>query len=371
MAAGGDGAGGAAVAAGPAGEPTPPGVLRTMAAAFGDGLIGETGYEIAAAKCCSAAEKAEARQRGSSLLYGELLPDGVTKAMNRQRLGGALPSRPPAAAAGGAVVLELGSGSGKVAMQVFLQCPEVSHVLGVELVQSRYAIGAAALRHLCSLKPEAYRGVQPTAVPGGVDAAKAACLEETRAGRRLEFQCADFFSLGLDLASKSDVIFFAVHIPCKLFPQLCEMLAKAKEGCRLFTYHALDSIWWVDQPCPFRQCEANVQESDTFSTSWSPQGYRFYVYVCDRGQKVPEIAGGLRNETFSEWQPIWDEACQAYYFHNHETEESQWEAPHQAGCWRAEWSPEYSAYFFWHELSGHAQWEPPKCLADLGWTTSA
>lgn len=353
-----------------AGAPTPPAVLHTLSAAFGGDLIGETGYEIAAATCTSAAEKAEAKRRGSSLLYGELLPDGVTKALTRSRLGGALPQVPARAELGGAVVLELGSGSGKVAMQVFLQCPEVAHVLGVELVPSRYDIGAAALRRLVSLRPGAYREVGPSAVPKATPSGEAACLEEISAGRKLEFCCADFFSLGLDLAARSDIIFFAVHIPCKLFPQLCETLATAKEGCRLFTYHALDTIWWSDLPCPFRQCEDNVQESDTFSTSWSPQGYRFYVYVCDRRQEVPQIQGGIRNETFSEWQPMWDEASQGYYFHNNETEESQWEVPTRAGCWRVEWSAEHNASFYWHEPTSHAQWEVPKCLEDLGWGTS-
>lgn len=187
----------------------------------------------------------------------------------------------------------------------------------------------------------------------------------------MELRCADFFSLGLDLTFRSDIIFFAVHIPCKLFPQLCSTLSKAKEGCRLFTYHALDTIWWSNEPCPFRQVEENIPEGDTFSTSWSPQGFRFYVYVCDRSQTTPEIQAGVRNETYSEWKPMWDEASQATYFHNEETEESQWEVPRQAGCWRVEWSPEYNANFYWHEMSGHSQWEVPKCLADLGWTTSA
>lgn len=338
------------------GEPTPPEVLSALALAYGTDGVGETGYDIAAARCCSDAEKAEARRTGSSLLYGELLPDGVSKALSSNELGQALD-----VAVGGSRVLELGMGSGKVAMQVFLQRPDVQQVVGVEIVQSRYVIGEAALRRLVGQRPEAYRGVSnnPTS----------ASIEDT-GGRRLEFHCADFFSLGLELCSSSDVIFFAVHIPCKLFPQLCQRFSTAKEGCRLFTYHALDTIWWTDEPCPFRQIEENKQETDTFSTSWSPQGYKFYVYVCDRSHKVPEIQAGLRNETFSEWQVMWDEAAQGSYFHNQETEASQWEVPSQAGCWHAVWSAEWSAYFFWHEPTGHSQWEVPRCLADLGWTSS-
>jgi len=346
-----------AAATGPGpGAPTPPGVLAALEQAFGTDKVGETGYEIAAATCTSEAEKQEAKERGSSLLYGELLPAGVSKAMLPDRLGGAL-------ACGGKLLLELGMGSGKVALQIFLQCRSVGHVLGIELVPSRFAIAEAALLRLAEARPRAFRRLQHE--PGRLLA-----VEELPGGRKLEFQCADFFSLGLDLTERSDVIFFAVNVPCKLFPQLCERLLRAKEGCRLFTYHSLETIWWINEPCPFLQCEANVPEADTFSTSWSPQGYRFFVYVCDRS-RPPQITAGARNETFSEWQSIWDEQSQSYYFHNQETEDSQWEVPQSAGCWRAEWSQEHAAYFFWHLPSGHTQWEVPKCMADLGWGSVA
>lgn len=134
------------------------------------------------------------------------------------------------------------------------------------------------------------------------------------------------------------------------------------------SYHALDTIWWVDEPCPFQQCEANVPETDTFSTSWSPQGYRFYVYVCNRSLP-PQIIAQPRNETYSEWQAVWDESSKAYYFLNSENEASQWEVPHQAGMWQAVWAEEHKAYYFWHPPTSHAQWEVPKCLGDLGWST--
>merc|ERR1712176_1296158 len=97
-------------------------------------------------------------------------------------------------------------------------------------------------------------------------------------------------------------------------------------------------------------------------------GYRVYVYVCDRS-RAPQITVNARNETFSEWQVVWDEASQAYYYHNQESESSQWEVPHQVGCWQAHWSKEHASYYFWHAPTNYAQWEVPKCMADLGWGT--
>jgi SAM-dependent methyltransferase len=288
------------------------------------------------------------------LLYGELLPDGVSKVLLPSHLGGALSN------ANGALVLELGSGSGKVALQTFLQCPNVRRVFGVELVSSRHAIAENAMQRLAAALPNRFR-------ISSHKAGESICLEEAVSGRRIEFHCADFFSKGLDeTCEQCDAIYFAVHIPCRLFAQLCQRLACVKEGCRLFSYHALDTIWWIDHACPFQQCDANVPETDTFSTSWSPQGFRFYVYACDR-KRPPQIVSQPRNETYSEWQAMWDEKSQSYYFHNQENETSQWEVPHQAGMWQAVWAEEHQAYYFWHAPTGHAQWEVPKCMGDLGW----
>lgn len=238
--------------------------------------------------------------------------------------------------------------------------PCIAQIYQVELVPSRYAIAEAAIQRL--VKSDAGLGLRT----GSLKPGEQISLEEAKSSRRAEFHCADFFAKGLDSCGRSDVIFFAVHIPCSLFPKLCKLLAKAKEGCRLFTYHSLDSIWWTDEVCPFRQVEVNVPETDTFSTSWSPQGYRFYVYVCDRSVPEPEIKSG-RNETFSEWQAIWDQASKSYYYHNQETEASQWEVPKQAGCWQANWSEENQSWFYFHIPTKYSQWEAPKCLAELGW----
>lgn len=335
--------------------PTPPEVIEALRLAFGREKVGETGYEIDAAKCTSEQEKAAARIRGSSLLYGEMLPDGVSKILSRDRLGAALQGPD-------AFVLELGMGSGKVAMQMFLQCPAVKTVLGVELVNSRYAIGEAALHRLAESLPDYFRVCAYTE-------GELACLED-RGGRKLQFQCADFFSLGLDLVQQSDAIVFAVNIPCKLFPDLCRRFAQAKEGCRLYTYHPLNDIWWVDDSCPFHQCEANILEADTFSTSWSPQGYRFYCYVCDRSRPAT-VGTDPRNETYSQWSAVWDQQSSAHYYHNQESEVSQWEIPREVGGWQVGWSEDHSAYYFWHGPTNHAQWEAPKCMADLGWSTNA
>lgn len=68
-----------------------------------------------------------------SLLYGELLPRGVNKAMGPTHLD----------AAKARTVFDLGMGTGKVAMQVFLQFPNLTRVYGIELSQARFTLGEA------------------------------------------------------------------------------------------------------------------------------------------------------------------------------------------------------------------------------------
>eukprot|EP00913_Durusdinium_trenchii_P000404 g371.t1 len=278
--------------------PTPDQVLLRLVKAFGAEKVGETGYDLAATRCLSDAEKNEARRRGSSLLYGEMLPDGVSKALHVSRLGEALRE--------GSMVLELGMGSGTVAMQIFLQSASVRKVVGVEIVRSRYMIAEAALQRLANEEPHSFRITEHIS-------GQRITLEEATTGRSLQCHCADFFSMGLDLVQNCDVIFFAVNIPWKLFQQLCQRLTEVKEGlrsmsvlftfligseegCRLFTYHRLDTVWWTEDPCPFHQVEVNIPETDTFSTSWSPHGFRFYVYVCDR-KRESSIKADVLNET--------------------------------------------------------------------------
>jgi hypothetical protein len=77
--------------------------------------------------CGCVVSQALAKDVKSSLLYGELLPRGINKAMVQERLCGA----------DAKVVYELGMGIGKVAMQVFLQFPNLSRVYGVELSAAR------------------------------------------------------------------------------------------------------------------------------------------------------------------------------------------------------------------------------------------
>ena len=64
-----------------------------------------------------------AKNARSSLLYGELLPRGVNRSLGPQALN----------AIDAEVLFDLGMGTGKVAIQAFLQYSNLSRVHGVEI----------------------------------------------------------------------------------------------------------------------------------------------------------------------------------------------------------------------------------------------
>ena len=99
--------------------------------------------------CLTATDRQLEVTTHSSLLFGEVLFSGVTKLMDAVHLdgrGGGL--RGGGRGGGGLVVVDLGSGVGKLCMQVFLQYEGVERVEGVELAYSRYGLGRQAMLEL-------------------------------------------------------------------------------------------------------------------------------------------------------------------------------------------------------------------------------
>jgi len=88
--------------------------------------------------------------KGCALLYGELLPRGVNKALSLSRLNAFESSS----------LFELGMGTGKVALQAFLQFPSLTFVHGVELNSGRFTIAEMAVDKLVKMYPSRYAVVQ-------------------------------------------------------------------------------------------------------------------------------------------------------------------------------------------------------------------
>ena len=100
------------------------------------------------------------KQQKGSLLYGELLPRGVNKALDSVHLNGRKAK----------VLYDLGMGTGKVAIQAFLQFRNLRYVYGVELSHGRYLMAEAAAIRLAMMQPHTF---ELRSVPG-----KSVCLIE-------------------------------------------------------------------------------------------------------------------------------------------------------------------------------------------------
>ena len=148
----------------------------------------------------------------NNLLYGEVLPVGVDKAMNESHLD-----------ANRCVnFLELGSGLGKLAMQVYLQFPTIKSVVGVELSSGRSRRSFQSLLALRKLFP--CRFVTPLASPSTTVELEefpptanhydeksefkriASSRIVTPKGRRIQFRQQDFLSIDTDEIHSADII---------------------------------------------------------------------------------------------------------------------------------------------------------------------
>lgn len=103
----------------------------------------EIGLDIRGHRIVSETDTHQAKSAGCSLLFGEVLPSGVTKALDAQHLN----------AAAATSFYDLGMGLGKLAMQAFLAFPSLQKVVGVELARPRAQEAVAALQKLAGLAP--------------------------------------------------------------------------------------------------------------------------------------------------------------------------------------------------------------------------
>ena len=96
------------------------------------GSIQETGHKTKGHVCVTEVDKASSKQPGArgSLLYGELLPGGANKAFGIAHL----------CCEDARVLFDLGMGTGKVAIQAFLQYRNLEYVYVWSLARDDFAL---------------------------------------------------------------------------------------------------------------------------------------------------------------------------------------------------------------------------------------
>lgn len=261
---------------------TPESVLELLRDAYDDQTIGrEPDSCNRNTKGHQVTTEEEKNTLGKDLLYGEMLPDGLSKAISDKRLN----------VDEAKLVLELGMGTGKLAMQIFAQVPTVERIVGIELAPSRYQIGAEALRRMVELPLTNYKMIEDTEL--------ACIVQETDTGRTLEFRCGDMFAIHEDIAN-ADAIIMEVAFCDALIMPTCKLMTELKDGCRIIIFYRLEEIWMEERDCPCHPIVDTSSVFDWYATSWSPNyGHPFFAYVCDRSRPVritPESAKKQRSD---------------------------------------------------------------------------
>lgn len=227
-------------------------------------LVGdEVGFFMAGNRQLSARDIAAFASSGSDMQYGEVLPAGM------ERIAAALDVSRCAR------LCELGSGTGKQALYVFLRHAGLVDVLAVELSRDRCDACRRAWRRLAATRP-------------GFDFDESrwdaeATFTLRHGGRKLRCHAGDL----LDDRWRGDVAAAGVLVLQTCFPPsihaaLCErVLLNAADGCRVVCYHPMEFLWRAAAPCPYSPLPCTTR-GDTYPTSWSTEkGYAFSLYVRD------------------------------------------------------------------------------------------
>lgn len=196
------------------------------------------------------------------MLYGEVLTTGVVSMMDRHHL----------CASHSRTVYDLGMGTGKLALQTWLQFPNLEHVVGIELAFSRYLIGERSLIALVQNFPHIFALV--TFKHG-----EHICLRfRSEAPRYIEFRRCDLFDLTPEEQQDVEVVVLQTDIPDTMYCQLCRFLNRFAQGTRFLSYLDLNLVWDSMPTAPFPLCRfaANAR----FDTSWSNKdlGHRFFLW---------------------------------------------------------------------------------------------
>ena len=234
---------------------------------YGTG-VQETGHRTKGHTCLTDEDKDCTKVVKGSLLYGELLPRVVNKALGTRHLN----------AANCKTLFDMGMGIGKVVLQAFLQFRNLEFVYGVELSVGRFNIAEESVMRMVALFGADAFTIER--VPGESITVVEKPVDENDRCRVLKMERGNMFDVSnIEMA---DIVMLETDVPPEYHPEICKLLSNLRLGARTLTYLDLRLIWPADQDdCQFamRQVDVNRSITDRFPTSWSVQrGHHFYLW---------------------------------------------------------------------------------------------
>eukprot|EP01083_Nonionella_stella_P082632 228120_1 len=223
--------------------------------------------ESEAKVCISSEEKKSAHENGNSLLYGEIMPRGISKLLDGDHLN----------CNNARVLCDLGMGFGKLILQAFIEFPHLTEVIGIELSSSRFQIACKNARSFSEWRPSVRVTVDEEHV---FELAEQIDMDDgSVCDRVLKLYEGDIFDFP-STAAKADIVIMAISVPHqRSFPKVCHFLSRLSVSARIATYLDIASIHATSAiRFPFRQLEINHPSSDRFATSWAKNGFHFLLW---------------------------------------------------------------------------------------------
>lgn len=187
------------------------------------------------------ADESQAVARRASLLFGEILPAGVTKVLDDDHLN----------ARRATTLVDLGAGMGKLALQAFLEWPSLAIVYGIELCQSRHAEARTFLGDLAMTNPDAINlshdaddAVQlDLHLPSSDERKENEGDGSDETWRTLRLEHGDMFApAAVARATAADIVVCQTDVPAGRRPDLVALLAALRPGTRFLLYLALPDL---------------------------------------------------------------------------------------------------------------------------------
>lgn len=158
-----------------------------------------------------------------SFIYGEVLPDGVRRLLDKEHL----------AAGGARTLVDLGSGKTRLALQAFLDHPNLESIVAIEFSPSRFECARKALRALAQANPKFMHFAESSI--------EAVLTHLTRSGKRtLTLRCQDLFLCTETF--HADIVVCETHFPESRLAELVSLLSRLKDGARFVLYHGLAEL---------------------------------------------------------------------------------------------------------------------------------
>lgn len=213
----------------------------------------ERGHNTTGHKCVNKNDKKIAKEENASILYGEILPEGLEKALDDDHLS----------VKNAVTVCDLGSGLGKNILRIWLKYKHIMRATGVELSKQRYLLGEKAILRLL----EKYKEFTRIEYKSG----RLIKIADSK-GRIFSLKCENLFTCSQ--IYMADIIICNTDFPKKLINPLTKFLEKSKKKCKIMSYLKLASSGKL------QQMKINKSKNDVFLASWNKvsKGHHFYLW---------------------------------------------------------------------------------------------